>query len=626
MTRTPPHVPRASRHRSPRGAVLVLALLSLMLLAAAVFYIFNVGQHLQRRTETQNAADAAAISGANWMARSLNSVAMNNVEITRLLAMVQVLDAIPQAVEFSLADHRAALEGIDRQIDHPVPGEPWLTTGLENVVTELQRQIATLSEMNNALGSQGYDIAELTFYNGPNGRGKLWRAMENLDTINQATMQNLGDLAQLSAARAAQENQSDPAARGFLVPFVPTVPWQRGTFEDFKRPTMEGILPLGTDDRVVRRGPFDVVFGWRIPEIETRFAPIDYDQQLEEDYPFGGFRRPGREAVSGDVIGYKNYGPFDFFLGQLNDAERDALGSSPTYGPVRSWFADRAQAYARSKMNALFPPTQAPTIADALWINDYDTVQARKNQGRNVFEMFIYLEFSSVPVDATGHALQTPVMTDWGFFPFELPAGFNPLGGADPDAPNAPVKVADHVWRMERILFTTDDATGDRTVYRQFAYLVWCAGNLGNEMRVRNPNPPDTADDALPAPIDLIHADMEFNDPEAKDAHLRFFAAADQSAQAALWPALFDAKRPAQRVTATAAAEVFNNHSWDLWTQMWHAKLSPVGDLDPWLDLMQKTGSATETSPWLDPDEVGETYRYLRTVAPLLETIRQEGR
>ncbi|MCK4277383.1 MAG: hypothetical protein KAX78_12765, partial [Phycisphaerae bacterium] len=63
---------RKHRRAGRGGQVLVLTLLAMTLLVALIFYVYNVGGQVNRRTELQNAADAVAVSGAGWMARSMN--------------------------------------------------------------------------------------------------------------------------------------------------------------------------------------------------------------------------------------------------------------------------------------------------------------------------------------------------------------------------------------------------------------------------------------------------------------------------------------------------------------------------------------------------------------------------
>jgi hypothetical protein len=85
---------------------------------------------------------------------------------------------------------------------------------------------------------------------------------------------------------------------------------------------------------------------------------------------------------------------------------------------------------------------------------------------------------------------------------------------------------------------------------------------------------------------------------------------------AALWPTGFDGNRPDNYQVAMAQAEVFNNHSWDLWTQMWHAQLTPIDNLDEWVDGMSETDDLA-AMPWVDLDVIGSIEDYLDAIAPL---------
>ncbi len=61
------------------GAVLVVVLIAIPLLVGLVFFVYNLGDQVNRRLTMQNISDATAISGSGWIARSMNTVAMNNV-------------------------------------------------------------------------------------------------------------------------------------------------------------------------------------------------------------------------------------------------------------------------------------------------------------------------------------------------------------------------------------------------------------------------------------------------------------------------------------------------------------------------------------------------------------------
>lgn len=87
-----------------RGAVLLIVVISLTLLVGLVFYAYNLGGQVNRRLGMQNTADAVAISGAGWMARSMNVIAMNNVGQAKLISLSLVLDSLPLASELALVE------------------------------------------------------------------------------------------------------------------------------------------------------------------------------------------------------------------------------------------------------------------------------------------------------------------------------------------------------------------------------------------------------------------------------------------------------------------------------------------------------------------------------------------
>lgn len=87
----------AELHSDCRGHVVPLAFLAGVPLVLLIIFVLNTGEHLQRRTELQNAADAYALTQANWTARSMNVMAMNQVAMTQSLAVAAGAEAL-QAV------------------------------------------------------------------------------------------------------------------------------------------------------------------------------------------------------------------------------------------------------------------------------------------------------------------------------------------------------------------------------------------------------------------------------------------------------------------------------------------------------------------------------------------------
>ena len=126
--------------------------------------------------------------------------------------------------------------------------------------------------------------------------------------------------------------------------------------------------------------------------------------------------------------------------------------------------------------------------------------------------------------------------------------------------------------------------------------------NSPNDVIVPNPYTGfDPTADSAPAPIDLDHT-LVTTSPDARRQYLTFLAVAHQGDTSFLWPSRFATGQPYPNIVAVAQAKVFNDHSWDLWTQMWHAQLEPVTGLDPWLTQMD--GGSPE-------------YQYLQSIPPL---------
>ena len=94
---------RASTTHDARrqGQVLIITIIAMTLLVGPVFYVYNVGDQVNKRLEMQGAADATAVTGAIWMARNMNVVAMNNVGMAKMISLVPILDAQPLAANTS---------------------------------------------------------------------------------------------------------------------------------------------------------------------------------------------------------------------------------------------------------------------------------------------------------------------------------------------------------------------------------------------------------------------------------------------------------------------------------------------------------------------------------------------
>lgn len=641
---------RAQRPRArQRGVVLVLTLLASIFLGALVFYVFNLGQGTRSRIETQHAADAAAVAGAGWTARSMNTVAMNNVAMTRQLALVNVLDALPKTVAYTHTDQRAMLEALRDQLRRGTGPEPWVREALQGVEQELTDQVRWLEEADAVFtGPDSYDVRELTYYQTPGGdRGKLWQAMQAMDAFNEATIDSMDAIvaaatrhaarANLSVEAAADEeaNDAEPssARAGLLLRAEPPIDARRGSFEDFQGPLDEGLTPRArarrlSDDWYRYRGPFDAVFGWRwinwrIERDDPPDSPVtDGFNSSWSDRPL-----PLGPIVDREAISYTPYGMHQWLTRQfrwLNYRPHGVLRPHHlgSRGPLRySGFHVHLAEISDIKLGfSPFREQIGRRVVEPRWIDYPDAVALRRarreaepdelDQLPEIHEYrFIELSFTQHRFIVGGVPLGPPELRRWSIRVRDI----------DEDAPLRPPGLSRqrrYMWRDEQIERPPELVQQGLEV-RRLHYFVFGGANVGQRVEVGNPwNFADR--DELPAPVDFDYAADSSQPDRLADGGLRFLAVARQPRVSPMWTEAFDRDMPGSQL-AVAQASVFNNHSWDLWTQMWHAQLQPVDDLGDWLARL-------EADPWdtvvrdpfaPPPPEAEEMYQELRSMREL---------
>ena len=650
-----------ARSARQRGVVIVIAVFSTFLIAGMIGYVFNTGRHAQLRTETQNAADATAIGGAGFIARSFNTVAMNNVEISRLIATVQLLDAMPLAVEYTLIDQEAQLESIERTLSRGLGDRAWLGPELRDERARLIAKIQALEEMDQFLNHSGYDMRRMTFYDGPEGRGELWKAMESLDAISTATMEHVGGLSQHNAAENGMDNMhfQGESSVAFMAPFEPHYLWSRHEFDDFYNPVIRGIVPDETDDELTRRGPYDTIFGWHSLEwdlnpdgfsLGDRTPPTNVLTTPANQRPrFASGGRPGFDDGSRStpppptLVGYTPYGPWTWLSLQLrNELETDfeAAGRHDVNFNDTGFFI-RAFGMAMVKMRYLwpqasfdqlsqlvFPPTAlghpiSNQFLEPQWVTRYSEAEAIVRAGRPRIAYARWMILDYVHEEVNGRPLtRFPQLIDRRITD-PRPRPGQRRWAVDPPAVNALDRIGQYVWRdaPDETLEWTDQQ-GNRHDARYYRYFVWLGINVGPLIEIRNPNPVSRSD-RLPAPIDFIHDEMprpSDDEPSRPGEPFSLLGVAKQPSTAPMWPELFQHSGYDGHV-AIAQAGVFNNHSWDLWTQMWHAQLEPVQDFAGWAWVMRSSPGGLDQYPGLDADEAENVIEYLRSVeglAPIL--------
>ncbi|MEO0477236.1 MAG: Tad domain-containing protein, partial [Planctomycetota bacterium] len=388
----------ARRSPKSRGAVMVLALLGGFMIVGLIGYVFNTGRHAQLRQQTQSAADATVISGAGYVARSFNTVAMNNVEISRLIAVVQLLDSVPLATEYTLLDTIATLETVESQ-QRTGTGDLLGDQTLEEIRADLAEQERKLEEMDEFFNRSGYDVREMTFYDSEFGRGELWKAMESLDAISTATMEQLTDHTQLTAIDAGRRNMVRRGGETIaaVAPFDRGIVWERYDFDDFRNPVVRGRLPIWVDDEVTNRGPYDTIFGWRASQRESIEIPNpDYSPNTSRERAgsrwSGGTGRGGRPTITvgSTLTGYTTYGTWQW----IGDILRGSVDAPRVL--YNSQFVTRVNRMGGNKLNYLWPGSARTWVfLDPQWITDYDQAVRIIEAGtpRVAYTQFIRMDY-----------------------------------------------------------------------------------------------------------------------------------------------------------------------------------------------------------------------------------------
>lgn len=627
---------RAQRNRffrrSPksRGAVLVLALLGAFMMVGLIAYVFNTGRHAQLRQQTQSAADATVISGAGYVARSFNTVAMNNVEIARLIAVVQMLDSIPLAAEYTLLDVQATLDTVERQLAAGT-GDVFGNETLDDIAQDLYEQERQLIDMDAFFNRGDYDVREMTFYESEFGRGELWKAMESLDAISTATMEQLGELTQTTAIDTGRRNMRGRSGETFaaVAPFDRAVIWRRYAFDDFRNPVVSGRLPNDVDDPVTNRGPFDTIFGWRSTGEEPIEIPNpDYSPDTDGARTLsrwsGGIGRGGRPTIEvGSVLtDYSTFGTWQW----IGDVVRAGIDRPSVL--YNSQFVTRVNRMGGNKLNVLWPGSARQWVfLDPQWITDYSQAVNIDEAGtpRVAYTQFIRMDFEQQYLN--GEPVGPEEMVDWQII--------RPRGGHTSvrmrDGSELP-KIRDHVWEDSQAFrewssFRTDSDGNVVTDTNRIEYrflFVWAGMNVGPEINLRDPNNFASRDD-LPAPIDFDHDAMPRPNedlPGLPGSPFAFLGLAKQPNEAPMWRGLFNTSAFDGHV-GIAQASVFNNHSWDLWTQMWHAQIEPVREYSQWVDLIEAQVPYALGYDDLSVGELEELIEYLRSLeslAPIMLT------
>jgi hypothetical protein len=411
--------------RGRKGVVLILTLLGMTCLVAMIFFVYNMSIQVSQRVRTQNAADAVAVSGAGWMARSMNVIAMNNCAQSRMLALVPIFDSIPLAAEMAEAELKGWQESTEVLRGRGIPNPSELPRNavdeaLENLNSRYTVQYDAMDVFEDIANSE-YDMREATYWRHPDGSGdvpygEFWQSAIGLEEFSRATIENAERLAQSNAVRFGQANDMDGA---FMLPIVPYLPAEQGSFSDFDTVLRSNIIVNadGAEIRVNppggaipdmmyphRLGPFANLFKWRHrfrsyvggvyipgdPGVSVPEPPGRWEGQTLNYQGSGGYWQGGELAE----LGYRTYGPFEWALNHVSTpgyvwpvTEEGEDGEES--GNADSYFVSYIRRMGQMKMNYMFaenpPVTELYTMHYPDWtaLGDYEAAKRIAEEAEN---------------------------------------------------------------------------------------------------------------------------------------------------------------------------------------------------------------------------------------------------
>ena len=90
----------SERRRSQSGQTLILAMLAIIIIAAAIVFLFDLQNIIRGKIKAQSAADAAALVGAKWQVNSLNVIGELNI----IKACTAIITDMPKTASGTYSD------------------------------------------------------------------------------------------------------------------------------------------------------------------------------------------------------------------------------------------------------------------------------------------------------------------------------------------------------------------------------------------------------------------------------------------------------------------------------------------------------------------------------------------
>jgi len=340
------------------------------------------------------------------------------------------------------------------------------------------------------------------------------------------------------------------------------------------------------------------------------------------------------------VRGYRTFGPYEWAKSWVTSYAYDALGDSR--------FREYYDKLSTTKLNYIFGPVnpQLATIHYPIWITDLEKARLENDEHGNpikkVLTRYYYIEVISKKREGsagwadsiTSDNLGDPVAKEFsGWMP---PENLKAKVFRNNAKVTGPEKVGIlPMWRFtsegkETILNPDGTVEDEWPVYFSW-YFIFGGVDVGpDEYPIANPANWDAFDEP-PAPTVMDGSDdggagiaggeYYSDDPDvgARREHFAYLSIIRTGTKSAVWNQKFKLSNPTKSIYTLAQAKIFNNSSWDLWTQDWQVQLSRVID---WEDWTRRLGLGLTDVPLTEgmvrEEDVSTCYEFMRSWLPAM--------
>ncbi len=165
----------------------------LVLFTLVCFFVFtiHIGQRFTHKVEMQNAADAAAISGAVWKARGFNLISILNVSMSECLALIIMLKSFDSTLTITKIAHRINLAAATACCSTGVGAACCGIAEILNLYTPILR---------------GYSLANNVMKRAWKSPKILWKLMKGLKSTSKLVSKGTAIMAYVDASTIAGMN------------------------------------------------------------------------------------------------------------------------------------------------------------------------------------------------------------------------------------------------------------------------------------------------------------------------------------------------------------------------------------------------------------------------------------